>query len=1784
MDSSLIQKLSLMPKGLPLRINSKNYILDQGDLQSVDVDAKKATLYNTVYEKNMVIDLSAAETIKFLLGNTDYPLIADKPLPTISTHTNSIALDSGFFTPTLPTTTLTGNIGSGPTLDLEVFFPTDSKAPLCTANITYCEKIEQVSYTESFNGEMITARTLRAGEPAPLTLHLSTGEVIYTDTRPGTFFINPTVKVITIHEKNLLKAIKIVKNNGTTEILEPIDYFDLEFVAGISGALRFDYFLPTKILNEFGHTLNIKWALLPGVERSPFITSVSDSSGELFSSSWPIDGETETSIFPKTITLTLHPATTYKQTTTLEFSNKKIAKSTTSADGCSTSYTYDKDCNPIEIKTSTNIIKTIKYNTKKQVLEYSLTAPNCEKYTELYTYETLKDGKKTIQIQNISGTTSLKNEYTFDNSGNLLITEKFQGDYSEEYRTTYTYDSPSKTLNKKTTRTCKIKGQDKDIQDITVAAFDTAGNLISKTENGVTTEWTYYRGAPKEEDIVERSYRKNSVQGPIGVLGWIGDYMNPIGWLNNAFNSKGLTWGTVQDIATQLKPFPTSDGKKKYNLPIDITCPGDSNFFKVYVESEKIYTLKDSKRIDLQWTFFGYSSVPASNADIAGPAVKPSVKLTLIDPVSDDLIKLKPGSGAIAVETTEYYLDTKDSAHGRVKSLSQKFINSAGTDIELSKQTTEFKYTLADGLLTTETTTISPEKTTDTSVSILEFRSGTLIETTDISGLRTQYTYDNSGRLLKQARTQVGEATTEEIQFEYTQESAQPCVIQRLPSGEISRSRFDYFGRQVASDIQLPGKKTWLTLSETIYDTLDREVKTIEYDYKYDETQLFAIERVTTYDNWGNISKQQIVNGEARCFQYDALNRNIYQWSEYGKNVSEKIKIHYDAQGKIESRAYVNANGLDNEIENYTYDATGRLSKVTPANGSSIQYSYDAFDRTASIQQGDLTTTNEYPSHTRLPVANRATVKSERDSAAYEVGKRKVDGLGRITETNIGGRTQKYVYTGSSSWGKSRIAPIKIVDPSVVTTTSTTYNQFTGAATQSNVSFMQKTTSTSTSYSVRGLQLEWIDDFGNKTSFSYDELGRLKSTTSNKVTTTLTYDGWGRLSSEAVTAVSSGQCVTTNYSYDSQSRETERRFESKDFAKLTLKNTYEQDRLVSSQLLQGTKELRQEKFSYTPLGQLKTYECTGEQKPVDHANKALEKQSFTYDMLGNITTCVSVSGSNSDTATYNYSATDKTQLQSITHTDKAYAPMSYTYDDQGRMSESAQNYTLSYNSTGRLSQIIYNTTKNTYEYLYNSYGQQAECYGFEYYEMFYYRDDKQYARDGLIEFGDASEFRTLVLLNNNRSCKVQQQVLAKTTSYSFELQDMHGSLIASYDPANKSTTFFSYTPFGYRPDNWETKNWLGYNGEPIDRVTGLYHLGNGYRAYDTTIQRFHIPDSLSPFGEGGANGYSYCADPINFHDPDGHVEIGNRYSRVNEPALNNPVVRAVFEGAIGIALAPLTGGASVGWAVAATGIAIVSAGFGIAAAATAQNNPQLSTGLGWASLGTGLASAGVGMFGAKLAGLGAVSAGRQFGSSGWRAENAVATRMVQRRGTIPARNLGSFDVHMVAGNQRMQAAAEIYSGGLDSRVLFIDAHAIARKGHYLNPLPNTEMQFRSGLGTTATDFKTTWSQRIQARTPYRYKAGDTAIPDYVLEEFSIAEHIRSGSLSANFRSELADIAQGTGADILRPLGDMRLSDLLNTLEKEGFHYDRIVNNYCRGTISGTSWGLVKHIRRSLKLF
>ncbi|WP_370871050.1 RHS repeat-associated core domain-containing protein [Pseudomonas sp. FP198] len=81
----------------------------------------------------------------------------------------------------------------------------------------------------------------------------------------------------------------------------------------------------------------------------------------------------------------------------------------------------------------------------------------------------------------------------------------------------------------------------------------------------------------------------------------------------------------------------------------------------------------------------------------------------------------------------------------------------------------------------------------------------------------------------------------------------------------------------------------------------------------------------------------------------------------------------------------------------------------------------------------------------------------------------------------------------------------------------------------------------------------------------------------------------------------------------------------------------------------------------------------------------------------------------------------------------------------------------------------------------------------------------------------------------------------------------------------------AYTPYGHRAQENGLLSLLGFNGERPDPVTGHYLLGNGYRAFNPVLMRFHSPDNLSPFEKGGLNAYAYClGDPVNKTDPTGH--------------------------------------------------------------------------------------------------------------------------------------------------------------------------------------------------------------------------------------------------------------------------------------------------------------------------
>jgi RHS repeat-associated protein len=82
----------------------------------------------------------------------------------------------------------------------------------------------------------------------------------------------------------------------------------------------------------------------------------------------------------------------------------------------------------------------------------------------------------------------------------------------------------------------------------------------------------------------------------------------------------------------------------------------------------------------------------------------------------------------------------------------------------------------------------------------------------------------------------------------------------------------------------------------------------------------------------------------------------------------------------------------------------------------------------------------------------------------------------------------------------------------------------------------------------------------------------------------------------------------------------------------------------------------------------------------------------------------------------------------------------------------------------------------------------------------------------------------------------------------------------------------AYTAYGEQSAQQEDKTRLGFNGQLREAKIGWYLPGNGYRAYNPRLMRFHSPDSWSPFGRGGLNAYMYCVgDPVNRFDPTGHV-------------------------------------------------------------------------------------------------------------------------------------------------------------------------------------------------------------------------------------------------------------------------------------------------------------------------
>ncbi|MHC8356444.1 RHS repeat-associated core domain-containing protein [Pseudomonas sp. LB3P81] len=79
--------------------------------------------------------------------------------------------------------------------------------------------------------------------------------------------------------------------------------------------------------------------------------------------------------------------------------------------------------------------------------------------------------------------------------------------------------------------------------------------------------------------------------------------------------------------------------------------------------------------------------------------------------------------------------------------------------------------------------------------------------------------------------------------------------------------------------------------------------------------------------------------------------------------------------------------------------------------------------------------------------------------------------------------------------------------------------------------------------------------------------------------------------------------------------------------------------------------------------------------------------------------------------------------------------------------------------------------------------------------------------------------------------------------------DRSQSIIA--ETVDGKTNIIGYSAYGDQPAQHEVATGLGFNGQLREMQTSWYLLGNGYRAYNPRLMRFHSLDSWSPFFLGG---------------------------------------------------------------------------------------------------------------------------------------------------------------------------------------------------------------------------------------------------------------------------------------------------------------------------------------------
>ncbi|MBD2816236.1 RHS repeat-associated core domain-containing protein [Xenorhabdus sp. Flor] len=864
--------------------------------------------------------------------------------------------------------------------------------------------------------------------------------------------------------------------------------------------------------------------------------------------------------------------------------------------------------------------------------------------------------------------------------------------------------------------------------------------------------------------------------------------------------------------------------------------------------------------------------------------------------------------------------------------------------------------------------------------------SGLLLNETDIQGVTVKYTYDKTGRLL--TRTTAPDTKYENTStWDYAIQADGPVTIETDVSGNQLKTRFDGAGRNISLHrFDKDNTQQWFEVSSLTYDALGYVDSGTGSDWLTGSSKQYHVNMAASHDGWGAMRTQAFSDGTENRQETDpvALTRAIYMLGNASsqKVSSGKFTTAFDEYSQLPlADTKTDVSGKIQGVRKYQWDGLGRLRREIDEQGNETQRTYDPYGRvlTQTLPDGSVVTRNYAPHLTGEQIVCITVTGQDADGnkRTWQLGTQEFDGLGRVKKRDSGGRTTLYTYKGPSPVPSEVIQPsgkilrytyIPELDNAVSSMTSDdviqmfTYDDNTaelltakeGSTVNGNTwntsgslkaeSFSRDGTIRTVAYTrtLAGEVATYTDITGKQIKYDRDEFGRVTTITDEILVASLHYDALGRLSQQTVTDSTTQSTLITALAYDDFGREISRTITDSSGVTLSSSLVWQQNGLLAGRSMQQSNTtVRNEKYNYDARNRLIDYEVTGSILPQDVYGHEMTAQAYRYDALNNLTTVTTtLTDGSSDTAKYHYeNGDDPTQLTLVTHTHSDYPQfIRLEYDADGRMTRDEASRTLDYDSIGRLTSV------------------SGGSYGYDALNRLVSQNVS--STDSRELYYRGTELVNEVLKQQNketRLIKAGHTCLGVNDGSRLTLTagDYNDSLLWSRDSSQGEGKQHAWSPYG----SGETTDLLpGFNGERADPVSGTYHLGNGYRAYNPVLMRFNCPDSLSPFGAGGINPYAYCAgDPVNHTDPSGHISWQG--------------IVGIVTGAIGLGLSIFTAGASIAAAggvmaalSAASATSLVVGSLGVVADVTAivsgaveDVNPQASSVLGWVSLGTGLA-------------------------------------------------------------------------------------------------------------------------------------------------------------------------------------------------------------------------------------